>query len=573
MAVREPPLRVSEPLQWGRVTNTIVDELARIPMSPFLAATLSRAAGYADAQGHLQVTIEHLLLSLTEDPEATIVLKASNVDVGRLAADVSAQLGRIEERATEGTQRDVILSTDLKRILEAAAVAASQGKRREINGAIVLAAIVGEGRSTSAHMLRAQGMTFEEAIRALQRSQAAAAQPAPGAPSADEILASARERVQSRSQAGQPRLPHYPQAPNGEAREPGTQNYADAVPADDVIDTSPASPVAAPAPAAFEPKWEPAPVAEAVRNEPRPYYAEEQVSAPVPPLATPSAAPPQQWAPPPAPAPSGQPRGAPPRMPPPLPANVTPPRAPVPGGGSFGAAAGYPPPPGSPTQMYRAQPQNAQAPWSEAGDHNARAPQRPNPSAPSDPRRRMQAPIVQAGQLAENIPRRMRVAVPMVVEARIARAEVKAIADTMQGGGTIHRHEVMVSKAMTVRLRTPDGGFFVETASPETQWIDNVLGVMADDYASWRWTITAKARGKRRLQLVVSARTVGADGLMAETALPDQVIEVKVGINYAKSAASWAGWVTAASIGGILARFGEDAYMLGRDLVARVFGS
>ena len=68
------------------------------------------------------------------------------------------------------------MSGDLKRILEAAAAAASQGKRREINGAIVLAAIVGEGRSTSAHMLRAQGMTFEEAIKALQRSQLAAAQ-------------------------------------------------------------------------------------------------------------------------------------------------------------------------------------------------------------------------------------------------------------------------------------------------------------------------------------------------------------------------------------------------------------
>ena len=180
--------------------------------------------------------------------------------------------------------------------------------------------------------------------------------------------------------------------------------------------------------------------------------------------------------------------------------------------------------------------------------------------------------MVQAGQLVENIPRRMRVAIPMIVEARIARAEVKAIADTMQGGGAIHRHEVMVSKAMTVRLRAPDGGFSIETASPETQWIDNVLGVMADDYASWRWSITPKERGKKRLQLVVSARTVGADGLMAETALPDQVIEVKVGVNYAKTAVRWAGWITAASVGGILARFGEDAYVMGREFVARVMG-
>jgi hypothetical protein len=154
----------------------------------------------------------------------------------------------------------------------------------------------------------------------------------------------------------------------------------------------------------------------------------------------------------------------------------------------------------------------------------------------------------------------MRVGIPMVVEARLARSEVKAIAEGLQGGGAVYRHEVTVTKAMSVRLRAPEGGFFIETASPETQWIENVLGLMADDFASWRWTITPRDRGKQRLQLLISARTVGADGLTAETALPDQVVEVKVAVNYAKTAARWAGWMTAAVIGGILARFGEGLF-------------
>jgi hypothetical protein len=154
----------------------------------------------------------------------------------------------------------------------------------------------------------------------------------------------------------------------------------------------------------------------------------------------------------------------------------------------------------------------------------------------------------------------MRVGIPMVVEARLARSEVKAIAEGLQGGGAVYRHEVTVTKAMSVRLRAPEGGFFIETSSPETQWIENVLGLMADDFASWRWTITPRDRGKQRLQLLISARTVGADGLTSETALPDQVIEVKVAVNYAKTAARWAGWMTAAVIGGILARFGEGLF-------------
>ncbi len=167
---------------------------------------------------------------------------------------------------------------------------------------------------------------------------------------------------------------------------------------------------------------------------------------------------------------------------------------------------------------------------------------------------------VAAGQLVENIPRRMRVAVPVVVEARVARAEVKAIAEGLQGGGAVYRHEVTVTKAMSVRLRAPEGGFFIETSSPETQWIDNVLGVATDDFASWRWTVTPRERGKKRLQVLISARTVGGDGLAAETALPDQVIEVKVGINVARTALRWGGWIAAAVLGGVLARFGESVF-------------
>lgn len=190
----------------------------------------------------------------------------------------------------------------------------------------------------------------------------------------------------------------------------------------------------------------------------------------------------------------------------------------------------------------------------------------PRPSAPPPapaaargaPAQRPRATDVSVGQMVENIPRTMRVGIPVVVEARIARAEVKALADGLQGGGAVWRHELTVTKAMSVRLRAPDGGFFIETASPETQWIENTLGLITDDYASWRWTVTPRERGAKRLQLVISARTVGTDGLAAETALPDQVVSVKVRVNYAKTAKRVGGWALAAIAGGLLARFGED---------------
>jgi len=166
----------------------------------------------------------------------------------------------------------------------------------------------------------------------------------------------------------------------------------------------------------------------------------------------------------------------------------------------------------------------------------------------------------------------MRVGVPVVTEARIARADVKALAEGLQGGGAAFRHEVVVTKAMSVRLRAPDGGFTIENRSPETQWIENVLGFGSDDFASWRWTVTPRARGRRPLQLIVSARTVGADGMTAETALPDQIVDVKVSINYARTAARWIGWIAAAVIGGLLAKFGETGWVIAQLLIAKHLG-
>lgn len=179
------------------------------------------------------------------------------------------------------------------------------------------------------------------------------------------------------------------------------------------------------------------------------------------------------------------------------------------------------------------------------------------------------APRAELGQLVENIPRTMRVAVQSLVEVRIAKAEVQALAQGLQGGGAAFHHEVTITKAMSVRLRAPDGGFYIETASPETQWIEKPM-LVGEDFASWRWHVTPRETGRKRLQLIISARTVGADGLTAETALPDQVITVKVRTNYGKTLGHWAGWGVAAVVGGLLAKFGEGAFAASQQIIARL---
>lgn len=643
-------------LDQGRdMTVAIAEEFGRIPMSPFLKATLVRAADYAAAQMHREVTLEHLLLALAEDPEASIVLKSSAIDIQRLMSDVSGYLGRNDDRVDGSVPPAASISGDLRRILEASAAAASQGRRREINGAIVLAAIVGDGKSPAAHMLRSQGLTFEQAIRALQQAASApqpvtagrppnanqASAPAPRATTADDIMASARERVMSRTappdqapesrlERTQPPIPPVeaspppvlqipidrpasspapqlePERPAENARGPASNSLQVPVDADaGRMAQTPAPRLEMPGgPSGSNPPANPVPYPQAAQP------ARPTVSAPLPPQSAPAPAgpphgslqpmpaPSQGWAPALGPAPQRQspfppmngmrpPVGGPAPLPPFPPANQGAPGAPSP--------TGQPPQGGAPQQpMIRQQGQPQSAPWAEQGGPSqhqrgqhydeamarldARRPQaplqqqgQPQHSMGAQPaaqqRRAAGSTTVQAGQLAENIPRKMRVAIPVIVEARVARADVKAIADGLQGDGAVYRHEVTVTKAMSVRLRAPDGGFTIETASPETQWIENVLGLMSNDYASWRWSVTPQLRGKRKLQMIISARTVGTDGLTAETALPDQVIDVAVGVNVARTLAKWGAWVIAAVAGGLLSRFGETIFNFGKALL------
>jgi ATP-dependent Clp protease ATP-binding subunit ClpA len=77
--------------------QSIAEQLQSIPMSPSLSQSLGRAQDFAREQSHRALMLEHLLLALTEDPDASGVLRACNVDIDKLGADVSGYLGGLLE--------------------------------------------------------------------------------------------------------------------------------------------------------------------------------------------------------------------------------------------------------------------------------------------------------------------------------------------------------------------------------------------------------------------------------------------------------------------------------------------
>jgi neural Wiskott-Aldrich syndrome protein len=175
-------------------------------------------------------------------------------------------------------------------------------------------------------------------------------------------------------------------------------------------------------------------------------------------------------------------------------------------------------------------------------------------------RKRKSAERAVAGQMVENIPRRMRAHVPIDVDVRIAKSEFRALADGLAGAGEPHTHGVQVTPAMSVRLRAPDGGFVIDSAAPETQWLESRLGQIETDFASWRWTVTPLKSGRRRLQLVVSARTSSSGGTAGETPLPEQVIDIAVATNWGRATARAMTWALFALAGGLIAKFGNALY-------------
>lgn len=658
-------------------------DIAQIPMSAELATTLARGAELAGATGATEVSLEHLLTALCDDPEAVAVFDASQINPERIKGDLISRILQNPPHPAPPPE-SLGISLEVRRILEAAAAAARGSRRRDINGAIVLAAIVGDARSVAAQILEAHGLTFENAIRALQVALSPPREaPAQLPPVAEDVLARARERVQSRSApslreimkdmprpAPPPAMP-MPEIPAGHAPETADPQFAPPAPVTPQAEPYPSGPDNEPGmpPAEAEVEAEPAPPATDFRPTPAPYPAEQPrhephpsaaADQPAPPPAGPFAAPPEQpqqrrepapprgWdrpldapaenpaAPgfrpepslplPPHPSAQPAPRQEPrprqeahpfppypagpspvpgvPReiyadLPPrPQPSRVQPPPIPSagPGAGYGGAGQAIPRGPG-PAQVGLPQlgparpgaphntqpgpaPGNAMGPPGprpglahDAGGRGGPAAGPANPqlaqTAPRPARKRAKAASIEAGQLAENIPRTMRVGKTVRAEVRIAKASITALTEGMDGGGQVWQHAVAITKAMSVRIRAPDGGFYIESASPETQWIEGTLGYASDDFASWRFLITPQSRGWSDLQIIVSARTVGADGVAAETALPDQIIEVKVRANIGRALARLFGWTVAAVVGGALAKFGDTGMTIATALLKK----
>lgn len=621
------------------MAQAMAEDGGRVPMSPGLQATLLRAREYAASQSEAEVLLEHLLLALSEDADAATVLESCRIDLSRLRHDVAGYIGSLDDRVPPGTPGAPAISPTLTQVLKYATLAAQQGRRSSIDGAIVLAALVGDGRSMAASFLKAQGLTFEAAIRALREAsgrpaghqpeppratravELPVAEPAPLAPAtptptsrADDILARARERVESRGA----RSDLNGAAPRGERRAP-IEPPPEPQTAAPVEPIEPAPVRATPAPnapdlgrqdgaarAPLDPQAHPStPERPAPPLEPAESPARDQppveLPSPAPPL------PPPQQAAPPRPQPPPRPRPAPPSQqpaeadgvrlpvaswpspqrpreaPPDAPISRTQPPAPNAGGGWAQArqlqpGGGQPSAPGE-TAAAIAPPQ-----WPPAGQGARPELPRGPQSAPFEPGpplghapdavAALRVPAIDASLVTHSIPARLKQGRAQVVEVRIDRPPLGAAGGASRSYAL--RAETAVARAIAVRLRPAAGRFVVEASSPETQWDQGGAaaggGRFSGDAAVWRFNVTPLGAGRGTLHLAISARTLGADGVLAETQLPDQTYAVRVTPGYGGAVAR-TGFIAGVAVASMLALklaegvLGLDLYFLAKQLL------
>jgi hypothetical protein len=164
---------------------------------------------------------------------------------------------------------------------------------------------------------------------------------------------------------------------------------------------------------------------------------------------------------------------------------------------------------------------------------------------------------VAPGVLVENAPRVMTTGVPVQVEARISRKDLPKLTAGMEGD--VRKHAIQTTKAMTVTLQAPLGAFSIQSHSRETQFIDSghlqKLGLIANEFGSWKWTVTPLARGNHKLNIVIAARARDETGTEAEALLPEQIVPVEVQINYYANAKQFAVWLGVAAAGAIVSHY------------------
>ncbi len=133
--------------------------------STTLEQAIHAALSLANRHRHELATLEHLLLALTEEPDALRVMRACNVDLDRLRQMLNDFIeDDLSTLITDVDGSEAVPTAAFQRVIQRAAIHVQSSGRNEVTGANVLVAIFAERESNAAFFLQELDMTRYDAV-------------------------------------------------------------------------------------------------------------------------------------------------------------------------------------------------------------------------------------------------------------------------------------------------------------------------------------------------------------------------------------------------------------------------
>ena len=122
-------------------------------LSKELEKTLNTAFKRARQKRHEFITVEHLLLALTENNAAAEVLRACGANMEVLISELSIFIDENTPLLSAQAERETTPTLGFQRVLQRAVFHVQSSGKREVTGANVLVAIYGEQESHAVYLL------------------------------------------------------------------------------------------------------------------------------------------------------------------------------------------------------------------------------------------------------------------------------------------------------------------------------------------------------------------------------------------------------------------------------------
>src|SRR5579871_1700391 len=133
-------------------------------LSRSLEQALHHAIKLASDRHHEYATLEHLLLALMDDTDASQVMKACNVDMEALRKTVQKYIDEDLATLVMDESEEAKPTTGFQRVVQRAVLHVQNSGRDEVTGANVLVALFTERESHAVYFLQEQNMTRLDAV-------------------------------------------------------------------------------------------------------------------------------------------------------------------------------------------------------------------------------------------------------------------------------------------------------------------------------------------------------------------------------------------------------------------------